>query len=436
MGHYAFLVPAYTGHLNPMLVLARALERRGHRISVLSPPIAESKVRQAGLRFIPFAEREFFPGEWSRLTGRAGELTGFAATRAATEVIALLARAAQRELSEIAARERFDGLVMDQICVGTEGVCAVLGLPLAVACSALPMHIEWRVPPPLFPWPYRPALPFRFANVIGQFAVNMTGLAVAREIVPYRFRHRLQPMGYHYINELRPALVQVAQQPAAFDFPRRSLPDNFHYTAPWIEEGEGGDRNFPWGRLDGRPLIYASLGTLQNRLQFAFQLIVDACAGQDAQLVLALGREGASLPGEVPPGTIVVDYAPQVTLLRRATLVITHGGLNTVLESLRAGVPMIALPITNDQPGVAARLRHFGLGDFIPIREATAPALAGMIRHILRTPAYADRARQFAAGLQRLDGPAAAAELIEMAFTTRQRVRRNAVTSPPAMAVA
>ena len=425
MGHYAMLVPAYTGHLNPMLALGRAMAARGHRVSVISPCAAQAKVQRAGLDFIPFAEPEFPLGEWARLMDHSGEQVGMAATRAAVTVIARMARAVQRDLPAIAARERLDGLVMDQIAVGTEGVCQVLGLPLAVGCAALSLHIESRVPPPLASWPYRTALPLRVRNTLAQFWINLTGLPAGRVISGYRFRHGLPMMGFHYINELRPSLVQVTQQPAFFDYPRRALPDHFHYTAPWVEDEDRGDSAFPWERLDGRPLIYASLGTIQNRLTPVFRTIAEACAGLDAQLVIALGNRGATLPADLPGAPLVVDYAPQVALVRRASLVITHAGLNTTLETLRAGVPMVALPISNDQPGVAARLRHLGLGEFIPVRAATAGALRELVVGVLNTPAYRERAQQRAAELRRLDGPAMAAELIETAFVTRQRVRRT-----------
>lgn len=115
--------------------------------------------------------------------------------------------------------------------------------------------------------------------------------------------------------------------------------------------------DFPWHQLNGKPLIYASLGTIQNQQLDLFARIAEACSHLDAQLVIALG--GGSNPNALPslPGhPLVVGFAPQLALLQRAALTITHAGLNTVLESLRCGVPMVAIPIANDQPGVAARV--------------------------------------------------------------------------------
>src|SRR5687767_8007116 len=73
MGYYAMLVPAYIGHLNPMGVLGRALQRRGHRVAIISVLEAEAKARQAGLDFIPTATVEFPRGEWDRTTAQMGE---------------------------------------------------------------------------------------------------------------------------------------------------------------------------------------------------------------------------------------------------------------------------------------------------------------------------------------------------------------------------
>ncbi len=424
MGYYAVLVPPFIGHLNPGTVLARALQRRGHRVAFLSPPDAEGRARGEGLEYIPIAQTEFPLGDWERTTLRMGELSGLTAGRYAGRWIARLARGIIKDLPSLAARERFDGLVMDQTCIGAEGVCEVIDLPLAVACCALPFHCESGVPPPIFPWRYGRSLACHVRNLVGYAIHNSTGIPLLRVVSPYRRRHRLGLMKMNHINVLPPSLVQVAQQPARFDFPRQHLPPYFHYTSPWVESVSGEAPDFPWEKLDGRPLIYASLGTLQNRQRQVFRVIAEACVGREAQLVLALGNKSASIPTDLPGGPLVVGYAPQQALLKRASLVITHGGLNTTLESLREGLPLVVLPITNDQPGVAARLAHLGLGVFIPVKAVTATRLRALIDHVLATPSYRERAATFAAEIRPADGAARAAELIEAAFVSRQRVCR------------
>jgi zeaxanthin glucosyltransferase len=96
---------------------------------------------------------------------------------------------------------------------------------------------------------------------------------------------------------------------------------------------------------------------------------------EEVQLVLSIGKNiNPENLGPIPSNSIVVRSAPQIELLKRAALCITHAGLNTSLESLAHGVPMVAIPIGYDQPGTAARIAHHGTGEFIEVDELTTTA--------------------------------------------------------------
>lgn len=59
--------------------------------------------------------------------------------------------------------------------------------------------------------------------------------------------------------------------------------------------------------------------------------------------------------------------APQLEVLERSTACIMHAGLNSTPESLTLGVPLVAIPITNDQPAVAARVEGLeAASQFLP----------------------------------------------------------------------
>ena len=177
---------------------------------------------------------------------------------------------------------------------------------------------------------------------------------------------------YDAPNQNYSSLAQICQQPAEFEFPRQVLPDCFHFTGSFSNPQSRESVPFPYERLTGQPLVYASLGTVQNRLLWIFEAIAEACQDLDVQLVIALGGGASSdsLP-ELSGKAIAVGYAPQLELLPKAALTITHAGMNTTLESLSNGVPMVAIPITNDQPGVAARIAWTGTGEVIPLEQAT-----------------------------------------------------------------
>src|SRR4029077_5741313 len=152
--------------------------------------------------------------------------------------------------------------------------------------------------------------------------------------------------------------------PAALELPGRRLPPHFHHTGPWTDAARRTPVDVPWACLDpDRPLVYASMGTLQNGVLRTFRVIAEACAGLDLQLVISLGSgQDPALLGDLPGDPVVVGYAPQLELIRRSALTISHGGLNTVLESLAHGVPLVVLPVTYDQPGVGARVEWSGVG--------------------------------------------------------------------------
>jgi MGT family glycosyltransferase len=161
-------------------------------------------------------------------------------------------------------------------------------------------------------------------------------------------------------------------------------------------------------------LIYASLGTLQNRIAGMFRVIAEACEGLDAQLVISTGNGMApEALGKLPGNPVVVSYAPQLDLLRRSILAVTHAGLNTVLEALSTGLPMVAIPVTNDQPGIAARIAWIGAGEAIPNKNVTLQALRAAVVRVRLDPSYRAAAERVRDAIQTGGGAPRAAELIE-----------------------
>jgi len=115
----------------------------------------------------------------------------------------------------------------------------------------------------------------------------------------------------------------------------------------------------------------------------------------------------------------VVRYAPRLALLSRAALTIFHGGLNTALESLAHGVPMIAIPVTFDQPGVGARVVSTGTGRMVPIHELTAKRIRAEIREILTDGQYRANAKLLQKQVSAINGVRRAADIIEHAIEYR-----------------
>jgi len=174
------------------------------------------------------------------------------------------------------------------------------------------------------------------------------------------------------------------------------------------------------------------MGTLQNGVLRTFRVIAEACAGLDLQLVISLGGgQDPALLGDLPGDPVVVGYAPQLELIRRAALTISHGGLNTALESLARGVPMVVLPVAYDQPGVGARVEWSGVGRSIPVGRLTVDRLRDAVRIVLDDPAYREQAGRLQSSIEAADGLNRAADLIERAFGGRTVLETVARLSSP-----
>jgi len=420
VAHIALVCPPFSGHLNPMTALGCALQQRGHRVTVLGVADVRTKVQAEGLEFYPIGHSDFPLGSMAEVIAQLGALHGLAGVRYELADIQrrtiMLCRDAPAALRAIQA----DGVVVDQIELSGATIAESLGLPFVTVYNALMIDRDPWVPPVYTLWPYRTTRSAQLRNRLGAALGLYITRPVRSTLNAYRRQWHLPPVRSD-ADFLSP-LAQISQLPAAFDFPRRSLPPYYHYTGPFLARARP-SIPFPWDRLTGQPLVYASLGTLQNRARAVFHAMAAACAGLDVQLVLTLGGGGkVSDYHDLLGSPLVVEYAPQLELLARARLTITHAGLNTVLESLSYGVPLVAIPITNDQPGVGSRLAWSGAGRVVPLARLDASRLRIAVRSVLANPNYHRQAARLRDAIQGSGGAPHAAAIVEQAVLTHTSV--------------
>jgi MGT family glycosyltransferase len=210
-------------------------------------------------------------------------------------------------------------------------------------------------------------------------------------------------------------LAFITQVPKAFDFETSSRPAHFHHTGPF-HDGKGRDATgFPWGQLTGEPLVYASMGTILNGRVDVFRTIVAALSTNPGiQLVLSVGdRTNPKDLGSVPKNAIIMQRTPQLEVLKHAAVCITHSGLNTVLESLTQGVPQVAIPVTFDQPGVAARIAYHKTGVVTSLDKLTPEHLSDLLNQVLEDPSYRNNARRMQMAISEANGLSVAADLVD-----------------------
>lgn len=397
MAHFGIICLPATGHLNTILPLGQELQQRGHHLTLFGIPDSEAKTRAARLSFQAIGE-SVFPLGWTnqgyaelgKRTGKEANLYGHQQRLQLTEMLLSEAPAALKTA-------QVEGLIVDYGKSGGGTVAEYLQLPFVTICTAL---ISTNYGHPNFEEP--------ILELLNQFR-QLWHLPI-----------------YTSTKQCLSPLVQISHQPPEFDLPRTTrtrLPSQFHFTGPFHTTANRQAVEFPWSKLTGQPLIYASLGTLQNRLQWVFAMIAEACVDLDVQLVISLG--GGMSPQDLPelPGSpLVVGYAPQLELLDQATLTITHAGLNTTLESLSRGVPLIAIPITHDQPAIASRIARKGLGIAITLPELSVSKLRTAIEKVLGEDKYRQKVSQLQSAIKNSGGVKLAADLVEEALSMQKPV--------------
>jgi zeaxanthin glucosyltransferase len=409
------ICPRIPGHLNPMTTLCRELQRRGHRVIFYQAPQAAEKIRSLGFEMRCFGEKEYSPEEDLKNQHLQATLSGHKALRHTRDSIIRAVEVVIRQVPAMLREDRIELMLVDQVSMGAGTAAELARVPFLTICNALMVNRDELAPPFFTSWPYRTDWIGRLRNWAGYTFFEAFGRPLLRTLNDLRRENglaRFDRMSQEYSK-----LGQIAQQPSEFEFPRRSIPQNVHFTGPWHDPSTRPPVEFPFEKLDGRPLIYASMGTLQNRQHHIFRTIAEACAGLDVQLVLSLGGGGKPEDLQDLAGKpIVVEFAPQLELLKRAALCITHAGLNTALECLSNGVPMVAIPITNDQPGVAARIKWTGTGEMLSVSKLTPAKLRTEIQRVLGDQRYRDNAKKLQQSIHSRDPISMAADLIESAL--------------------
>jgi len=407
----AFCFPG-TGHLNPMIALAHSLQLRGHEVVIFGIADTEARVRAGGIEFRRIGMEDYPPGALRKLDEHLSRLKGFGALRFTLERVRHSGRMVRRDGPEAVRAANVDALLVDETD-SAGNVADYLGLPWISIALIPPLVEDDRFPPFWFGWPAGQDRLSRLRNRVAILGLLKIAAPIFRDINRQRTAWGLKP--FRRSQDALSSLARITQLPQTLEFEiSGDKPKGLHYTGPFVRSEQRQAVEFPWERLDGRPLIYASMGTLQNGSEAIFRTIAEACAGLDAQLLISLGGglEPAGLR-KLPGDPLVVGFAPQLEILKRAALVITHAGLNTVLESLCEGVPLVAVPLAHDQPGVAARVKARGACVVVPEHRLSAGRLRKAVKQVLHDARYREAAQTLQQNIQGIDGPGRAAELIE-----------------------
>lgn len=413
MSHFGVLAYRGTGHLNPLIALSKQLIARGHRVTFFQHHELEQRVRQHGLEFFPIEIPSFSGSKQQQVktdryktAGCIGEIRD-RLKRIDGEMETFL-----REYPAAIRAAGVDTLIVGEISLTGPTVAEMLRLPYFIVSTSIPHNFGWESPRNI-------TTPLSWLECLQKEILEVSVLRMRGPVRRSldRYRKQVGLGSIRRIGETFPELAHITQWPQCLETPRSELPANFFYTGPFIDREGRAFVEFPWERLDGRPMIYASLGTTRKGDPAIFHRIAEACNELDLQLVISLGgrRDPMRFIG-LPGNPLIVENAPQLELLNRAEIVITHAGPNTVLETLMMGKPMLALPITLDQPAVAARLARLGVAEVLSTESHSAQQIRAALIKVRGSSHYRDTARKLQTQICSLCGLDCAADIIEGAL--------------------
>ena len=413
MAHIGVLTVRALGHMYPSSTLALELKKRGHRVTFFTIADAVDFYESLGLNVVVIGRETYPMGYTDRMFAELATLKGRAGLKFTIGMVEQSVAESFADVPQALQLNRVDALIIDQLFFAGSTIAEFLKIPYVHLANALLFNGESGVPPISFGWRYKAGSVARLRNALGYMAVGRVFASIRKMVNAQRLKWSLPPCN-RFPDDLYAGHPQISQLPPSFEYPRKRLPAEFHFVGPLHDLKKRTHTDFPWEKLDGRPILYATMGTLMNRLESVFRIILEASETLPLQLVIALGGnlDPESFSG-APGNAVVVKYAPQIEVLKRASLCITAGGLNTINESLANGVPMVVIPITNDQPAAAGRVEWSGVGRSVPIKRLTVARLRAALEQVLADPLYGENARRLQKEIAGLNALERASEVIE-----------------------
>jgi UDP:flavonoid glycosyltransferase YjiC (YdhE family) len=385
-----FTVQPSTGHLHPLVPVARALSSAGHDVAVCSSPSFRHEVEafglthlDAGLDWVTSDHSTW--GTFPPMPQPGPEFAAFVVTVFAD----ITARHMVPDLLAVAQGWQPDLIVRESMEYGGCLAAECLGIPHASiggngysAIDSPDVH-------------YFPGNRRMVAEPMARHRAELGLPPDPENVMPFRHLHLcFTPPAWDGEEAPRPANIQFFRHQNASK-PGASLPG-------WLEE------------LPDRPTVLASLGTVFNSTPGVLEAIVQGLGRERLDLIVAVGPDqDPARFGTVPPNVRLERYVAQPELLPRCDAFVTHAGFNSVKESLISGVPMVAIPITADQPYCAQRSAALGVARVVPPDQRTPDAVRAATLDVLGDPDYRTNAMSFREQMLALPGPEEMAELLE-----------------------
>lgn len=396
---FLFLIVPAAGHINPSLALAEGLIARGHEVVYYLPEPFTALVAHTRARV------RTLPPSLALPVHKVPPQEGPVRFKVLRELMIGHSADSLQEvprLVEWAREDAPDAVVYDPMCLWGQLVAKALRRPSVTLYTTFPLHPRSELLSRLMP---RLDLDLSWGVVSSVLRLLWTS-----ERLHWSYKvPRLRPRAM-FMTQEELSLVPFPRefQPEAHLFDERYqfvgpliTPRPHHRVEPWVE-------SLPEGRT-----LYVSLGTMVTQRNDLFRLFYEAFGGTQWQVVLATGgRDITAEVGPAPANFISRPRVPQLEVLSRATLFVTHSGMNSTMEAMWYGVPVVGLPQMPEQSAVGEQAARSGLGLKLEEHELSVESLRKAVSTVAGEPRYRERAAELRAAVRRTGGAAQAVEAL------------------------
>lgn len=397
MAKVLFLGLPLHGHTNPSLPVVRALVERGDEVTYYSAAPFAVKIEQAGAHYRPY--RNAFLADMTKLPERIEELS-WLLTRTTAELLAQ---------EDTFRAERPDYIITDSVAPWGHWLAEMLRVPVVTSVSTFAINRH------VLKYALRHGARPKSARMVWSKIKHIgKAIALARRL---RRQHGVKGPGITGLvfgrSDLNVVYTSREFQPCADTFDER-----FEFVGPSLPAAS--EAAVPATGDSNVPLVYVSLGTLFNAAPDFYKACFAAFRDEPVRVIMSIGTNVSQAAlGEPPPNFVVAPHVPQLDVLARASVFLTHGGMNSVSESLYHGVPVVVVPQMAEQVIVGQRAEELGAGMCLTKDQTTPEHLRASVNRLVGDGRFRRQAAVLGQSLRTAGGAARAADVIQAFVTGR-----------------
>lgn len=379
-----FCIPAH-GHTNPTLGVVRELVNRGHEVIYYSYNIMREKIESAGATFVSCDDYDMEQKLDPKDAVRVGKDLAFSTNLLVETTLSL-----DEHVLEDMKQMQPDCIVADSMAVWGKAIALKLGIPFVSSTTTFAFNQH-------------------SAKIMKQGLGDLFKMIFSMGKINKDIK-RLQDKGYPIKSVLDIIQNDENTHTVVYTSPQfqpcaETFTDKYAFVGPSIRPATSEIEKTK------DKLVYISMGTVNNDMLPLYKECINAFAETDYQVIMSVGNlVSMDAFGKLPANVSVYPSVDQIAILEKADVFLSHCGMNSVNESLYFCVPLVMLPQTPEQGGVATRVEQVGAG--IRLGKVNATSILDAVNTVLNDAAYQKNAAAISDGFKACSGAKGAADKI------------------------